>query len=87
MDRIQKWEMRIAEKEERMLREIKLIQERNNSEDQSSILKVLNIIRCRTNKSQIELDFERINQKRQAYLKRNKIVEDEAQKNLRELEF
>jgi len=33
MDRIQKWEVRIAEKEERMLREIKLIQERNNNED------------------------------------------------------
>ena len=33
MDRIKKWEMRIAEKEERMLREIRLIQERNNSED------------------------------------------------------
>ena len=56
-----------------MDRELRLIEERNNKKEVSFINKISNIVRCRTNKSQQELNFEKHAAKRKEILKRRDI--------------
>ena len=76
-ERIDKYNIRIKEKEDAMIRELIIIEERNNNNEPSAFVKITNLLKCQTNKSQMELNFERINKRRQLYLKSNNIVEEE----------
>jgi hypothetical protein len=58
-----------------MEREMLLIQERNNNNEPPFVIKVFNFIRCKTNKTQTEINFERITAKRNEYLKSHNIIE------------
>ena len=48
---------------------------------------MMNILRCRTNKTALELAFEKKWNIRKNLLQRNKIVEDASEKQYREIEF
>jgi hypothetical protein len=58
-ERIAKWEFKIQEKEEAMAREMELIEERNTKPEVNFIVRHINILRCRTNKTNAELNFEK----------------------------
>ena len=47
----------------------------------------MNILRCRTNKTALEIAFENKWTKRKNLLQRNNIVEDASEKYYREIEF
>ena len=70
-----------------MIRELKIIEDRNNNNEPSTLVKITNLLRCQTNKSQMELNFDRINKRRELYLASNNIIEDEHVRKQREMEY
>lgn len=75
-DRINKWSIKIKEKEDRLMRQIALQKERNNYDTQTTFTKIKNFITCNKKKSENQIEFERIKNKRLAKIARMRKVSD-----------